>query len=86
VGVFFFLSLDFTALTERGENLDWAIEQEETLVAPIPAGSQVGSIVLYDTLGELRRIPLLAAEEVEKGGFFKRLFDSIRLFFRRRFS
>jgi len=78
--------LDFTALTERGENLDWAIEQEEPLIAPLPANSPAGSIVLYDTLGELRRIPLLTAVEVEKGGFFKRLFDSIRLFFRRRMS
>ncbi|MDR1802916.1 MAG: D-alanyl-D-alanine carboxypeptidase [Treponema sp.] len=78
--------LDFTALIERGENLDVAIEQEETLIAPIPAGSVVGNVVLYDTLGELRRIPLLTTEEAEKGGFFKRLFDSIRLFFRRIFS
>jgi D-alanyl-D-alanine carboxypeptidase (penicillin-binding protein 5/6) len=77
---------DFTAIIERGENLDVAIEQEELLIAPIPAGSRVGSIVLYDTLGELRRIPLLTAADAERGGFFKRLFDSIRLFFRRRFS
>jgi len=77
---------DFTAIIERGEILDVAIEQEELLIAPIPAGSRVGSIVLYDTLGELRRIPLLTAADAERGGFFKRLFDSIRLFFRRRFS
>jgi D-alanyl-D-alanine carboxypeptidase (penicillin-binding protein 5/6) len=78
--------LDFTALAERGEYLDIAVEQEETLIAPIPAGSKVGSVVLYDTFGELRRIPLLTTGEVERGNFFKRLFDSIRLFFRRRFS
>ena len=75
--------LDFTTLTERGENLRGTIEPEETLIAPLPAGSQVGTLVLYDTLGELRRIPLLTTAEVERGGFFKRLFDSIRLFFRR---
>jgi D-alanyl-D-alanine carboxypeptidase (penicillin-binding protein 5/6) len=85
VGVFPGEPLDFTALAERGEYLDMAIEQEETLIAPLPANSHVGDIMLYDTLGELRRIPLLTTREVEKGGFFKRLIDSIRLFFRRRF-
>jgi D-alanyl-D-alanine carboxypeptidase (penicillin-binding protein 5/6) len=75
--------LEFTALTERGENLSWMIEREEPLLAPLPAKSAVGSLVLYDTLGELRRIPLITTEEVERGGFFKRLFDSIRLLFRR---
>jgi D-alanyl-D-alanine carboxypeptidase (penicillin-binding protein 5/6) len=86
VGVYPGEPLDFTALIERGEYLDGAIEQEETLIAPLPAGSPVGNIVLYDTLGELRRIPLLTTDDVERGGFFKRLFDSIRLFFRRRAS
>jgi D-alanyl-D-alanine carboxypeptidase (penicillin-binding protein 5/6) len=86
VGVFASEPLDFTALAERGEYLDVVIEQEDTLIAPLSANSPVGNIVLYDTFGELRRIPLLTAGEVERGNFFKRLIDSIRLFFRRRFS
>jgi D-alanyl-D-alanine carboxypeptidase len=44
----------------------------------------VGNYILYDSLGELRRIPLLTAGEMERGGFFKRLIDSIRFYFRRR--
>ena len=76
--------LDFTALIERGEYMGGTLEMQEPLIAPLPAGIPVGSLVLYDTLGELRRIPMLTAGEVERGGFFKRLFDSIRLFFRRR--
>ena len=75
--------LDFTVLSERGQDLNWSIEHNDPLICPLPAGSRVGSMVLCDSLGELRRIPLLAAEEAEEGGFFKRLFDSIRLFFRR---
>jgi D-alanyl-D-alanine carboxypeptidase (penicillin-binding protein 5/6) len=75
--------LDFTASIERGENLDLHIELSETLIAPLQAGSIAGNLVLYDSLGELRRIPILTAVDMEKGGFFKRLFDSIRLFFRR---
>jgi len=73
--------LEFTAAAERGGNLNWKIELEEPLVAPLPAGSRAESLVLYDSLGELRRVPLVTAREAERGGFFKRLFDSIRLFF-----
>ena len=74
--------LDFTVLAERGQNLSYEIEYNEPLVCPLPAGTHAGNLILYDSLGELRRIPLLTAEEAERGGFFKRLFDSIRLFFR----
>ena len=75
--------LDFTVLAERGNDLYFSIEYNDPLICPIPAGSHVGNLTLKDSLGELRRIPLLTAEEAERGGFFKRLFDSIRLFFRR---
>lgn len=75
--------LVFTAPAERGENLNWSIETPGLFIAPLPAGSPVGSLVLYDSLGELRRIPLVTAREAESGGFFKRLIDSVRLFFRR---
>jgi len=75
--------LDFTALAERGRQLSWETELEEPLVAPLYAGQKVGSLVLYDNLGELRRVTLVAAQNAERGGFFKRLFDSIRLFFNR---
>ena len=73
--------LEFTALAERGELLSWNIEEERLLIAPLPAGSPVGDLVLYDNYGELRRIQLVTAMDIERGGFFKRLFDSIRLFF-----
>jgi D-alanyl-D-alanine carboxypeptidase (penicillin-binding protein 5/6) len=77
------LPLDFTTFAERGEELNWQIYYQDRLIAPIPQGSPVGDLILYDSLGELRRIPLITAQDTEKGGFFKRLFDSIRLFFRK---
>ena len=83
VNLIFGAPLDFTVLKERGQNLSWSIEYNDPLICPLPAGSHAGNLTLYDSLGELRRIPLLTTAEVEKGGFFKRLFDSIRLFFRR---
>jgi D-alanyl-D-alanine carboxypeptidase (penicillin-binding protein 5/6) len=78
--------LDFTALAERGSGLFWEIELEEPIIAPLYAGQAVGRLVLYDSLGELRRVTLVTAQNAEKGGFFKRLFDSIRLFFNKTFN
>jgi len=77
-------AMEFTTLAERGENLRYGFEFIEPLLAPLPEASITGYLVLYDGLGELRRIPLLTTEETERGGFFKRLFDSIRLFFKRK--
>jgi len=80
VDIMWSMPLEFTALSERGEELNWNLELREPLIAPLPAGTYVGDLVLYDSLGELRSIPMLTCSEIEKGGFFKRLFDSIRLF------
>jgi D-alanyl-D-alanine carboxypeptidase (penicillin-binding protein 5/6) len=74
-------ALEFTAHIDRGENLYWEMETADPIIAPLPAKSVVGSLVLYDNQGELRRIPLITQHELEKGGFFKRIWDSIRLFF-----
>jgi D-alanyl-D-alanine carboxypeptidase (penicillin-binding protein 5/6) len=74
--------LEFTAFTERGKYLRWETELADPVIAPLPAGSKIGELVLYDDIGELRRFPLLASSEIEQGGFFKRLWDTIRLFFR----
>jgi D-alanyl-D-alanine carboxypeptidase (penicillin-binding protein 5/6) len=71
-----------TALVSQGEALRWEIETRDPVIAPIAANAPLGTLVLYDTDGELRRIPLLAASEIARGGFFKRLWDTIRLFFR----
>jgi D-alanyl-D-alanine carboxypeptidase (penicillin-binding protein 5/6) len=73
-------------LSDRGNRLRWERETEEPLIAPLPEGTPVGSLVLYDDQGELRRIPLLTAEEAVRGNFWKRLWDSIRLFFRKYFG
>jgi D-alanyl-D-alanine carboxypeptidase (penicillin-binding protein 5/6) len=75
-------SLNFTARADRGEGLRWAEEYADPLSAPLPRGSEVGALVFSDSFGELRRVPVITTENVEQGGFFKRLVDSVRLFFR----
>jgi D-alanyl-D-alanine carboxypeptidase (penicillin-binding protein 5/6) len=74
---------DFTGPRDRGRQLYLTTELIDPLIAPLAAGEQVGTLILSDDRGELRRIPLLTAENYEEGGFFRRLWDSLRLFFRR---
>jgi D-alanyl-D-alanine carboxypeptidase (penicillin-binding protein 5/6) len=74
-------SLVFTAPADRGNSLRWETEISDPLVAPLPGESPVGNLILYDEKGELRRFPLLTAEEAEPGNFLKRLWDTIRFFF-----
>jgi D-alanyl-D-alanine carboxypeptidase (penicillin-binding protein 5/6) len=77
---------DFTSPRDRGQQLYLSTELIDPLIAPLGAGENVGTLVLSDDLGELRRIPLLTAEEYPQGGFFRRLWDSLRLFFRKIFQ
>jgi D-alanyl-D-alanine carboxypeptidase (penicillin-binding protein 5/6) len=79
-------ALEFTVLAGRGHSLRWELEEAHPLLAPLPAGSPVGTLTFYDSLGELRRIDLVSAEDIEEGGFFKRLWDSLGLFFQNLFS
>lgn len=80
-------NLEFTVLKERGNALFWETEAAGLpLIAPLPAGSEAGSLVLYDETGELGRIPLVTTEEAEAGNILKRFWDSIRLFFRALFK
>ncbi|GHU10360.1 D-alanyl-D-alanine carboxypeptidase [Spirochaetia bacterium] len=82
--------LEFTTYTGRGFGLRWETRIEEPLIAPdktpLGKGTVVGNITLYDDQGELRRIDLLTADDIEPGGFWKRLWHSIRLFFKNTFS
>jgi D-alanyl-D-alanine carboxypeptidase (penicillin-binding protein 5/6) len=72
----------FTVPIDRGNRLWLSTELIDPLIAPLPAAYPVGDMILSDEEGELRRIPLLTAGEYGEGNFFKRLWDSIRLFFR----
>jgi D-alanyl-D-alanine carboxypeptidase (penicillin-binding protein 5/6) len=74
---------EFTAPVNRGNSLWLSTELKDPLIAPIPAAYPLGNLIISDERGELRRIPLMSAEAYEAGGFFKRVWDSLRLFFRR---
>ncbi|WP_114418575.1 D-alanyl-D-alanine carboxypeptidase family protein [Marinospirillum perlucidum] len=76
------LRSDLYATIPRGEqgNLQARVEVEKTIKAPITAGQVMGQLVV--TLGEeeVAREPLVALQNIEEAGFFKRIWHSLLLF------
>ena len=75
--------LDFTSPAKRALSLYYEILIPEKLIAPLPAGYEAGYLVISDDEGELLRAPLTTAAAYERGNFFKRLWHSIVLFFKK---
>ncbi|MEG4316665.1 D-alanyl-D-alanine carboxypeptidase family protein [Pseudomonas sp. FIP_A4] len=77
------LAEDLTLTLPRGQldKLQASMSFSDTLIAPISQGQVVGKVEVK--LGEevLHSADLVALEAVEEGGLFRRLWDSIRLFF-----
>ncbi|GEN23875.1 D-Ala-D-Ala carboxypeptidase [Halomonas cupida] len=70
-----------TVPRSRNDELTARLDINESLVAPIAAGQQVGTMEVRlgdEVVGER---PLVALEAVEQGGFFKRMFDKVHRFF-----
>lgn len=74
--------LTTTTLIDRGVDPTWEIELFTPLIAPLAADTEAGKLRLYDRKGLLREISLVTTEDVEQAGFWRRLWDSIVLFFR----
>jgi serine-type D-Ala-D-Ala carboxypeptidase (penicillin-binding protein 5/6) len=51
------------------------------ITAPIAVGDVLGKIIVGSEGNVLLERPVVALEAVEEGGFFKRMFDKIKLFF-----
>ncbi|MBV2133689.1 D-alanyl-D-alanine carboxypeptidase [Pseudomonas sp. MAP12] len=77
------LAEDLTLTLPRGQldKLQASMSLQPMIVAPVAAGQEVGKVEVR--LGEqvLHSAPLVALEAVEEGGIFRRVWDSIRLFF-----
>ena len=71
----------FTVPHGRGGGITQSIELFRGISAPLPVGAPLGQWTLFDEYGELARVPLIAAEAVERGGLLKRIWDSIVMFF-----
>lgn len=55
---------------------------EPTLIAPVKQGDVIGKVEIRAGDKVIKQVDLVATESVEQGGFFRRVWDSIRLFFR----
>jgi D-alanyl-D-alanine carboxypeptidase (penicillin-binding protein 5/6) len=69
-----------TVLADRGEDIRCEVTVD-ALMAPLPAGFPAGHITFYDSDERIAGADLLTPEEIPAGNFFKRVWDSILLFF-----
>lgn len=77
------LAQDLTMTLPRGqvEKLQAVMSFNGTLTAPIQQGDVIGKVEVKLDDKVVRSTDLVALETVEEGGLFRRLWDSIRLFF-----
>ncbi len=77
------LAEDLTLTLPRGQldKLQASMSFSDTLIAPISQGQVVGKVEVKLDEEVLHSADLVALEAVEEGGLFRRLWDSIRLFF-----
>jgi D-alanyl-D-alanine carboxypeptidase (penicillin-binding protein 5/6) len=80
------VAADFVAALPKGtsgEHQTRVVLATADLVAPVAAGAPLGRVELVGVDGKVvMQAPLVALEAVEEGGFFRRIWDSIRLLFK----
>ena len=80
------VAADFAAALPKrssGEYQTRVVLATADVVAPVAAGAALGRVELVSGDGKVvAQTPLVALEAVEEGGFFRRVWDSIRLFFK----
>ncbi|MBT9566947.1 MAG: D-alanyl-D-alanine carboxypeptidase [Thiobacillus sp.] len=81
---------DFAAALPKRESDGYQtriVPKEGFIVAPVAAGATLGRIELVNPEGKVvLQAPLVALEAVAEGGFFRRSWDSVVLFFKRLFG
>ncbi|KEQ19283.1 D-alanyl-D-alanine carboxypeptidase family protein [Endozoicomonas numazuensis] len=75
---------DLIVTVPRGTSKDLkaTLDINPMINAPIEAGQQLGTLKVTINDEVIKEVPLRAQSAVERGGFFKRLWDSVRLFFK----
>jgi len=82
------VNADMALTMPRGEAAQYSTRTvlNPTLIAPLKQGDVVGKVEILRGDKTLKTVDLVALEAVEQGGFFRRVWDSIRLFFGGLFS
>ncbi|MCX7821819.1 MAG: D-alanyl-D-alanine carboxypeptidase [Syntrophobacterales bacterium] len=70
-------------LVPRGEEkkIKTVVEIPSELTAPVKVGQTVGKVILYKGDEIVETIPIVAGEDVQRAGFFKRVWHSIQRLF-----
>lgn len=68
------------AVARGGGTVNRDIQFQRAVVAPVAKGQKLGTLILSQGGREIEHLDLVAAADVPRGGLFKRLVDSIRLF------
>ncbi|MDR2150944.1 MAG: D-alanyl-D-alanine carboxypeptidase [Spirochaetaceae bacterium] len=75
-------TIAFTTAIDRARTIYQKIEIDEPVLAPLDTGAVIGKLIFYDERGTLAQSAIFTTAPVEKGGFFKRFFDRIRLWWK----
>ena len=77
------LAEDLTLTVPRGQvkNMAANMTLDQSVVAPVKQGDRLGVVEIRVGDEVLHTANLVALEDVAEGGFFSRLFDSLRMFF-----
>jgi D-alanyl-D-alanine carboxypeptidase (penicillin-binding protein 5/6) len=78
------LNADLAVSVAKGtaDTLSTQLVLEPTLVAPVQQGQVIGKVEIRQGDTVLQQADVVALQGVEEGGFFRRIWDSIRLFFK----
>ncbi len=78
------LNADLAVSVARGEaaKLTTQLVLKPELIAPVKAGDVIGKVEIRQGDKVIKQADVVAMESVEQGGFFRRMWDSIRLFFK----
>lgn len=68
------------------KNLDASMDLQKIVRAPLRAGETFGTLKIMNGDVLVKEVPLVANTDAAEGGFFKRLWDGISLFFAKLFS
>ncbi|MFT4797086.1 MAG: D-alanyl-D-alanine carboxypeptidase (penicillin-binding protein 5/6) [Sulfitobacter sp.] len=68
------------------KNLDASMDLQKIIRAPLQTGDTFGTLKIMNGGELVKEVPLVANTDVAEGGFFKRLWHSISLFFSKLFS
>lgn len=74
---------DLAVVIPRGQDskLKATLDIDGIIKAPVQKGQQVGTVRVTLDGNEIETAPVVAQQSIEKGGFFKRIWDQILLFF-----